>query len=124
MIKIEQYKKYVARIRYHRTDDLQPDALPDGTELLVRALWVAEPEEKFAGEWIFEPADRGLWLPERDLEIIQEVQAGGISTGWAPNDISPTAMVISREENEKLCTIRAPKKAAPPARGTPHKNPA
>lgn len=28
--------------------------------------------------------------------------SGGISEGWTPNDISPTARVMSREENEKL----------------------
>lgn len=70
MIQIEQYKKYSARIRYHRTDDMQPDALPNGTELIVRALWIADPDEKFAWDWIFEPIDRGYWLPERDLQIL------------------------------------------------------
>lgn len=116
MTEIQQFKKYKARIKYHRTDDLQPDALPDGLELIVRAMWMAEPDEKFAGEWIFEPVERGYWLPERDLEIMHEVWASimpsGYSEGWKnndfvqggkfePNDISPTARVISREENDE-----------------------
>lgn len=73
MTEIQQFKKYQARIKYHRTDDLQPDALPDGLELIVRAMWIAEPDEKFAGDWIFEPVERGYWLPERDLEIMHEI---------------------------------------------------
>lgn len=93
MTEIQQFKKYKARIKYHRTDDLQPDALPDGMELIVWAMWMADDGEKFAGEWIFEPEDRGLWLPECDLEIMGEV-----FDGWIPNDLAPGARVISREE--------------------------
>ena len=117
MTEIQQYKKYKARIKYHRTDDLQPDALPDGMELIVRAMWIQDNGEKFAGDWIFEPEDRGLWLPERDLEIMHEVWVSvipsGYSEGWVnnyfpqgvrlePNDLAPGARVISREENESL----------------------
>lgn len=71
-MQFEIYQKYRARIRYHRTDDLQPDALPDGTELIVWAMWIADDDENFAGEWIFEPVERGYWLPERDLEFLTE----------------------------------------------------
>lgn len=71
MIEIIQFAKYRVRIQYHRTDDLQPGALPNGTELIARAMWRADDGEKFAGDWIFEPDGKGLWLPERDLEIIE-----------------------------------------------------
>lgn len=111
MIEIQQYAKYRARIRYHRTDDLQPEALPDGTELTVRAMWIADDDEKFAGEWIFEPVDRGLLLPERDLEIIEEVAEspiafGDISDPWAispdavisENTIDPNARIVPFQE--------------------------
>jgi len=69
---IEQYQKYTARIRYHRTDDLQPDALPNGITVTVRAMWIQDDGKKFAGQWIFEPLPEGLWLPDCDLEIIEK----------------------------------------------------
>ena len=72
---IEQFKIYRARIRYHRMDDLKPDALPDGICLTVRAMWMADDDEKFAGQWIFEPVERGYWLPECDLELIEKASA-------------------------------------------------
>jgi hypothetical protein len=35
-------------------------------------MWIADDDEKFSGEWIFEPVERGYWLPERDLEFLTE----------------------------------------------------
>lgn len=36
------------------------------------------------------------------VQSVPKFPPGGISDGWLPNDISPTAGVISREENENL----------------------
>lgn len=72
---IRQFKTYRARIRYHRTDDLKPDALPDGIAVTVRAMWQQGDDEKFPGQWIFEPLWGGYWLPECDLEIIGKAPA-------------------------------------------------
>ena len=72
-MKIEQFDCFKARIKYHRTDDLKPDALPDRTEVHVQALWIGEEDEKFKGDWIFSCAEMNLWVPERDLKILRGI---------------------------------------------------
>jgi hypothetical protein len=72
-IKIKQYHHYRAIIKYHRTDDLKPDAIENGIEVFVQACWVAEDAERFPGDMIFLPNLGHYTLPERDLEIIEEV---------------------------------------------------
>lgn len=69
----EQYKYYKGRIKYHRTDDLRPESLPNGSEVHLQAMWIAEDDERFAGDMIFQPAEEHHWLPERDLEILNEI---------------------------------------------------
>lgn len=72
-MRITQYKTYKATIDYHRTDDLKPESLKNGSEILIEALWIADKEENYAGDWIFMPAIAPHWLPERDLKILQEI---------------------------------------------------
>lgn len=67
---IEVYKTYRARIKYHRTDDLLPDSLPDGTEITVRALFKSDENDRYPGQWTFEVDGSEYWLPECDLEIL------------------------------------------------------
>ena len=70
-MQIELGNYYRAKIKYHRTNDLKPNSLPDNSIILIRADWIAEKGEKFEGEFIFTPAITGLWLPQRDLEILE-----------------------------------------------------
>lgn len=70
----EQFKYYRAKIKYHRTDDLRPDALPDGSEVYVCCLWIADENERYAGEYIFSVAGSEWKLPGRDLILEKEVR--------------------------------------------------
>lgn len=79
-MKPESYKRYKARIQYHRTDDLRPETLarlPEGTLVDVLALWVADDGEKFAGDMIFSTDADPYWIPERDLILIEEITRQG-----------------------------------------------
>ena len=70
---VEQYKYYKGKIKYHRTDDLRPESLPNGSEVHLQAMWIADDDERYAGDVIFQPAEEHHWLPERDLEILFEI---------------------------------------------------
>ena len=59
---IEILRYYTARIKYHRTDDLKPDTLPDGNDVHVQALWIDD-----EGEVIFSVAESYYNLPQKDL---------------------------------------------------------
>jgi hypothetical protein len=72
-MEIEQYKCYNAKIEYKRTDDLRPEALPNGSNVIVKALWIADENENYAGQWIMMPANGHHWLPQCDLIIKEEV---------------------------------------------------
>lgn len=74
-MKIEQFDCFVAWINYHRTDDLKTNALDDGDKVHVMALWIAEPDDNFAGDWIFEVAESMYTLPQRDLEFIKRISS-------------------------------------------------
>lgn len=73
-MEIEQYRKYAARIKYHRSDNLKPDSAPDGTNVTVTAMWLSGDDEPCPGQWVFLPDDGGYWLPECDLEIIEPLE--------------------------------------------------
>ncbi len=70
-MKIEQLKYYKAKVNYHRVDDLKPDSLPNGSEIIVQALWRAGEDEKYPGDWVF--SSDGYNYPARDLMIISNV---------------------------------------------------
>ena len=70
---INQFYYYKGIINYHRTDDLRPGSLPNGTEVLLQVLWMADEDERFAGQWIFQPSSGTGWLPQCDLIIESEI---------------------------------------------------
>jgi len=69
---VELYNYYNAVINYHRTDDLKPDVTPNESETIVSCVWIADENEKFAGEYIFTDAKTGYNMPLRDLNLISE----------------------------------------------------
>jgi len=70
---IQKYGYYKAKIKYHRTDDLRPKALPDGSDVHVNAVWIAEEGERFEGDMIFSVAEDYHNLPQRDLIIGEQI---------------------------------------------------
>lgn len=76
-MKAEVHGTYKARVKYHRTDDLRQDGkIPDdGAEIEVRAMYRHDSDESFPGQMIFLPVDErySFWLPECDLEILEEI---------------------------------------------------
>jgi len=73
MNKIEQFKFYKAIIDYSTTHDLRENTLPNGSLTHVQSLWIAEPDERFSGDMIFQPAESPFWIPERDLKDLIEI---------------------------------------------------
>lgn len=90
-MKIEQFDCFRAKVSYHRTDDLKSGAAPDGSIVSVIALWFADSGEKFTGDWIFSIAQGYLWVPERDLELIERI----------PREV----FIKDRDENNKNSVI-------------------
>lgn len=72
-MQLEQYKFYRAKINWHRTDDLAEYAPDNNEEVLVHALWIADEDEKFNGDWMLQMSRYLGLIPERDLEIIKEI---------------------------------------------------
>ena len=72
-MEIKQHHYYRAQINYHRTDDLKKHAAPNGEKVLVYACWVADDDERYSGDFIFSIARYIFNIPERDLEITQEI---------------------------------------------------
>jgi hypothetical protein len=70
---METFECYKAKTNYHRTDDLREGAAPNNTEMLVQVMWMSGEDDPFPDEWVFQPSRYMYWIPERDLEIIEEV---------------------------------------------------
>jgi hypothetical protein len=70
---IEQFKFYKARIDYSTTHDLRENTLPNGSLTHLQSLWIADYDERFSGDMIFQPAESPFWIPERDLNILNEI---------------------------------------------------
>lgn len=70
---IESFKYYKAKVNYHRTDDLAEYAPDNGTIVLVSANWIADEDETFSGDWMFRMSRYFGNIPQRDLQILQEV---------------------------------------------------
>jgi len=70
------HRCYKVRINYLRTDDLGPDAAPNGSVTIAQALWIAEDRERFAGDVIFQPANGVGWIPQREIEVLQDAEFG------------------------------------------------
>lgn len=72
-MKLKPYCYYKGKVNYHRTDDLKPDALPNGTEVHLQYLWVCDEDSMFDGDIAFEAAESVYWLTERDLIITEQI---------------------------------------------------
>lgn len=71
---IHQFDCFKARTNYHRTDDLVEGTPPDNTEVLLKALWIAE-DDPFSGQWIFQTSKYIPWIPACDLELIEPINS-------------------------------------------------
>lgn len=72
-MKAEVGKFYKLLVKYHRTDDLREGAVPNGSTIFANAVWIADNDENFSGDVIFQPAECSFWIPERDVEVIEEI---------------------------------------------------
>lgn len=70
---IESFKYYKAKVNYHRTDDLAEYAPDNGTIVLVSSQWVADEDETFKGDWMFSMSRYFGNIPQRDLNILEEI---------------------------------------------------
>jgi hypothetical protein len=77
-MEIEHYTKYKAKVNYHRTDNLRPNVPENGAIINVETMWLMDKDDPFPDEFTFKVLDEDLkwsresplWLPQRDLEII------------------------------------------------------
>ena len=69
----KQFCYYKGKINYHRTDDLNPDALPNGSVVHLQYSWIGDDDSPFGGQKIYVVAENGHWLPECDLIITERV---------------------------------------------------
>ena len=67
------YKCYKGIVKYHRIDDLQEGSPKNGSIVHLDAMWIADSDERFAGDVILRPAESCYWLPERDVDITEEI---------------------------------------------------
>jgi len=72
-MEIQQFACFKATVNYHRTDDLKDNVAPDKANVLVQALWIAEDDENFNGDWIFDVAEYKYNLPQRDLVLLEKI---------------------------------------------------
>lgn len=75
-MKLQQFKRYLAKVNYHITDDLKSDLpIPQNGEVVtVHAAYRAAKDENFAGDMIFFVQGYIHTIPERDLQIIKEIK--------------------------------------------------
>lgn len=71
-MEIELNSYYKGVINYKRVDNLKPEALPNGSDVHVCAMYFAEDSEKYAGQMILQVAENGLTLPQEDLIITEK----------------------------------------------------
>ena len=70
---METFDCFKVKTNYHRTDDIKEGAAPNNTEILVQVYWKSNDDDPFPNDWVFMPSRYRYWIPERDLEIIEEI---------------------------------------------------
>ena len=65
-------KFYKAKINYQKEDDLHPLRIPNGSTIHVHPLWEIDRGD-YIGQFAFMPAEGYHWIPECDLEILEEI---------------------------------------------------
>ena len=75
-MEIDEFKRYKGRVDYKHTDDLNPNAPENGSIIYFTPGWIIEKTDskRYAGQWAMCCLVHGVgWIPEEDLEDIQEV---------------------------------------------------